>query len=86
MTDIPIPAEALEAVAKAAYEVDWNDPDPKWEDAIPGVKRVYYDIATAAIRAMLANWPGMKHWQGAIEINKTPPFIVLPIPQENSND
>lgn len=85
MTDIHIPAEALEAAARALYKT-WFDKenDPSWENAPPNYRQLYLNGATAALRAALANWPGMGIMVTEDYIG-TRRQIILPL-TENSND
>ena len=78
MTDVTIPAAALEAGARALARYNceqWdNDPD-RW--------RTYFtDEARAAFLAMIEAWPGMRiSWLASND-----GAIVLPLPQEASDD
>lgn len=90
MTDIHIPPEVVEAAARAAHDL-WRKQASigddiaeyeQWDD----VSRFYKDElraqATAAIRAALENWPGMRVVLNGLH----PPRVTLPLPQENSDD
>ena len=68
MADINIPPEAVEAAVAAA-----NADDPYY---------VSRSQITAAIRAALENWPGMRVVLNGLH----PPRVTLPLPQENSDD
>ena len=78
MNNITIPPEAVEAAARADYEVTRQDgPDclPTWEGNPEHIREHYRRHATAAIRAGLAAWPGMfrDYWNGDFS-------IILPLP------
>lgn len=88
MTDITIPPEALEAAARALADAYYRhcsddritlaDTDDTPED--------WMNEARAACLAMLRAWPGM--WEQHITspaLNR-PLSIILPLPQENTND
>ena len=86
MSEIRIPAAALEAGARALARYNceqWdNDPD-RW--------RAYFtDEARAAFLAILEAWPGMVHYRGGWEPvthnNRKPHFILPLTPQETHND
>jgi hypothetical protein len=75
MTDIIIPSEAVEAGAKALCKearLFW----PDLNDAEHDIMRAE---ARAAFLAMLENWPGVYRTHST-------PQIILPLPQENSDD
>lgn len=75
MTDITIPPEAIEAAKKIACQMYSTGRHPD-------------QIARAACLAMLKAWPGMEHDPGALvaETYRDPGKIILPLPQENTND
>lgn len=80
MTNIHIPPEAVEAAARAIKQwLDYTlDKDTRASELTDGE---HDDLATAAIRAALAAWPGMNHdsqaWRGyGGEV------LILPLPQE----
>lgn len=87
-----IPDEALEAAARAAYETpipgasSWGE--KPWEE-VDGMLREYFVWqASAAIAASLNAWPGVDYRPGA-KVTKTwrdPGKIILPLPQESSDD
>ena len=87
MTNITIPPEALEAVAKELYEVhpytDEDDDVIPWEELHMIDKEEYLDSARAACIAMLKAWPGM-HEAKSDRLNCQ--IIILPLPKENTND
>ena len=77
MSEIKIPAAALEAGARALAQYNcelWdNDPD-RW--------RAYFtDEARAAFRAMIEAWPGM-----FVNGDDEAVDIILPLPTEASDD
>ena len=89
MTDIIIPPEAVEAAAKADYEMTRDEALADhgimasstycpWEDLSVDGKEYYMKHATAALRAALAAWPGMWHIKPIDFEGK----IILPLPQE----
>lgn len=61
MTDITIPAAALEAGARAAYyaftEINIGDREDRWERLLPRFRAEYREQARAAILAALKAWP-----------------------------
>ena len=84
---IKIPDEAVEAAARAFYEAIVKHPNssgakaPNWYKVSASDKQAMRDVATAAIRAMLATWPGMEHMAG----DEAFPFyyLILPLNTEN---
>ena len=83
MTDITIPPEALEAVAKSICLGMGNNPDVLSCDGSGRVVWMCWEAeARAVCIAMLKAWPGM-------ETKGTPMFptlirtIILPLPKEN---
>ena len=89
MTDITIPPEALEAVAKELYEVhpytDEDDDVIPWEELFMIDKEEYLDSAHSACLAMLKSWPGMMHIIEG-EPGRENAEIILPLTQENNNE
>lgn len=91
MTGIHIPPEAVEAAARAFYEAIVKHPNssgakaPNWYKVSASDKQAMRDVATAAIRAALAAWPGMEHDPGAIvtDWHRDPAKIILPLTTEN---
>ena len=76
MTDITIPPEAVEAAAiDVAALLDWYDWGPMEEPDKVLCRR----IATAALRAGIAAWPGM-----LLKLDGR--YALLPLPQEVSDD
>jgi hypothetical protein len=79
MTDITIPPEALRAARVASMNARGDGEDP----------------VRAACIAMLKAWPGMRReimdrhfsWSrtSPIEVVEVP-YIILPLPRQNSND
>ena len=82
MTDITIPPEALEAGARAIEQ------SLKTARITLETEDGYKPEARAACLAMLKAWPGMEHDPGALvaETYRDPGKIILPLPQENTND
>lgn len=78
MTNINIPPEAVEAAAKTIAEPsDWGLLSEPWRDRLQ-------DIATAAIRAALAAWPGMKtKLANSINVEPREQYLILPLNTEN---
>lgn len=76
MTDITIPPEALEAVARK-LAIDTEGTDEWWT--------LYMRRAHAACLAMLKAWPGMRVSHRLDEWGPTDPQIILPLTQE-AND
>ena len=89
MTDrITIPPEALEAAAREEYEFDRAaslDEYPPWEELSERMRNWRVKRMEAACLAMLSAWPGM-HLDGARLDAEEQAFIILPLPQENTND
>lgn len=85
MTDINIPAAALEAGARAIYfaftEVNIGDGEDRWERLPPRYRSEYREQARAAILAGLAAWPGMISAKNGSSMSLRPQ-IILPLPQE----
>ena len=85
MTDITIPPEALEAAARAIYDIlegavanqDYGRQMRQWEQA--------QELARAACLAMLKAWPGMMHIIEG-EPGRENAEIILPLTQENNNE
>ena len=78
MTDITIPPEAVEAAARAACEDRGYD----WDKNI-NFRPAFRRIATAALRAGIAAWPGMVtnySWDASRG------RIILPLPQETRDE
>ena len=89
MTNITIPPEAVEAAAKADYEMTRDEALADhgimasltycpWENLSVDGKEYYMKHATAALRAALAAWPGM--WR--IKVVDFESKVILPLPQE----
>ena len=82
MTDITIPPEAVEAAARALYDVLRSDIDPlDWTEIGDWRQDYFRKEATAALRAGIAAWPGFTTefrrdsfmgWNGGL--------IILPLP------
>lgn len=80
-----IPDEVVEAAAKAAYE---NQRTRKWDRCgYVGQQQLRRD-ARAAIAVALNAWPGNYHYRGGWEprVWVRSPSILLPLPQEASDD
>ena len=75
MTDIPIPPQAVEAVARVLCEVDGLVPDRLRSDGSP-TWMLWYDHADAACLAMLNAWPGIT---GVLASNISPAVLILPL-------
>ena len=81
MTDITIPPEAVEAAARGMYEGIIHHPNargqkaPKWYEVSASDKQALREVATAALRAGIAAWPGL--WMHPYTKN-----LTLPLPQE----
>ena len=86
MTDVTIPAAALEAAAQRIYET-WRDRDstqllPPWKYLVAQYRQTWLDQARAAFIAMMTAWPGMRiSW---LALNDG--AIVLPLPVEASDE
>ena len=79
MADITIPADALEASARAIADVEYPRLPPRKE---------HYEMARAACLAMINAWPGMHFTefddgQNAVQLRRE---ITLPLPQEDSDE
>ena len=86
MNNITIPPEAVEAAARADYEVTRQDgPDclPTWEGNPEHIREHYRRHATAAIRAGLAAWPGMN--TGPNIYGRQDAMMHIPLQQENAD-
>ena len=86
MTDITIPPEALEAAAIAEWEHERCRVSglPPFEELHPAIKKRALDRVNSVCQAMLNAWPGMVQYP-VMEIDCTPPKIVLPLPTESTN-
>jgi hypothetical protein len=83
MTDITIPPESLKDVARVLHDHAEIFDDLSWEDLSEDDQEAYIEEARSVCRAMLKAWPGVYPVSyGGDE----PPFIVLPLPTESSND
>lgn len=87
MSKITIPPEALEAAAMADFEAwrKYHHRTETWDDLLPEEQESYRVAARAACLAMLEAWPGM----GTVATEDHTgiwPKIILPLPQENSNE
>lgn len=84
MTDITIPREALEDVARVLHDHAEIFDDLPWEDLSEDDQECYIEEARSVCLAMLKAWPGMT-W--ACRGKGTPPHLLfLPLPTESSND
>lgn len=79
MTENTIPPEALEAARVAMKDAVGAECSDATEE------RAYHLMARAACLAMLKAWPGMVQYP-VMELDCTPPKVVLPLPTENTND
>lgn len=76
MTDIIISPKTVEAAAiDVAALLDW----PDWASMHELDRALCRRIATAALRAGIAAWPGM-----LVEWHSRGPGIILPLPQEEA--
>jgi len=77
MTDITIPPEALEKAARAMWRTD--EPS-QWE----------LGMADIALRAGINAWQTQMHkaivGKALDEVGGVYPALILPLPQENTND
>lgn len=91
MTDITIPPEAVEAAARADYEMTRDRALSDhgimasltycpWEDLSVDSKEYYMEHACAALRAGIAAWPGVFYHP---ERPDEEACVFLPLPQEN---
>lgn len=82
--DITIPLKAVGAAAvNVAALLDWHD----WLSMDEADRALCRRIATAALRAGIAAWPGMFYSPGS-QVTATwfdPGKIILPTPTENTN-
>lgn len=84
MTDITIPAEAVEAAAMHLAEN--RLPEYSWLDLDEEMRGMYRDDARAAIRAAINAWPGVyanglqKGWKHYT------PALILPLPPQENPD
>lgn len=101
MTDrITIPPEAVEAAARADYEMTRDEALADhgimasltycpWENLSVDGKEYYMKHATAALRAGIAAWPGMEADRILRARNDgsavADPRLILPTPTENTN-
>tara|TARA_R110000868_G_scaffold95713_4_gene263073 strand:+ start:2104 stop:2355 length:252 start_codon:yes stop_codon:yes gene_type:complete len=80
MTDIVIPAEVREAVAKAIYE-HWRSvtlQGPLWEEVNEDWRNGTLGQAEAGITALFMSWPGMRiSW-----LDSNDGAIVLPLTEK----
>lgn len=74
-----IPDEVVEAAAERIWLSDY--PGDPWMRTSELTKRIYRDVARAAIAAALAAWPGMHPAS-----DPPPARLILPLPQEPRND
>jgi hypothetical protein len=92
--DIHIPPAALEAGARAEYEVWRHDCAGEleldlemyrlWDQLEPDEQERWCGQARAAIAAAFNAWPGMTLHQQ--DINAEYSYFVLPLPQEDSDE
>ena len=80
MTDIAIPPEALEAVARVLHDHAEIFDDLPWEDLSEDDQECYIEEARAALQAGLKAWPGM-YMKAYTEWTE----VRLPLPKENTN-
>ena len=96
MTDITIPPEAVEAAARADYEMTRDEALSDhgimasltyrpWEDLSVDGKEYYMKHATAALRAGIAAWPGMHTGWQCIGCGDDAQ-IILPLPQDTRDE
>ena len=86
MTEITIPAAAIEAVARALAAV--RMPNYTWDDLGRDMQDYFRDDARTACRAMLEAWEGAKTIRDdGRRQTYAIPAIILPFPpQENPDD
>ena len=73
-----IPPEVVEAAASAAMDdAGWH-----WDTADEAHRNIWRRTARASIAAALNAWP----WFEIEVVGETDEFIILPLPQENSDD
>ena len=84
--DITIPPEALEAAARVLHDHAEIFDDLPWEDLSVADQNAYIEEARAACLAMLKAWPSMRNSQHVSFDGQTESAIILPLPQENTND
>ena len=83
MTEITIPAAALEAGARKQAKRDNVD----WDQLNDIAKQLRIEDARACFLAMLAAWPGAKTIRDdGRRQTYAIPAIILPLPQEASDD
>lgn len=83
-----IPDEVVEAAARVLHAHAEVFHDVLWDDLGDYDQEAYREEARAAIAAGLAAWPGGDYRPGA-KVTKTwrdPGKIILPLPQEVSDD
>ena len=88
-TDITIPPEAVEAAARAAYEIahkiDCNSDPDQWVDAVNEYREHWRQQVRAAIVAALSAWPGM--WvEQLYPLPVDTQGIILPLPQKDGDE
>ena len=81
--DISIPREALEAAARAMAKAGYGFAGIELTDPYTADAEYWDHTARAACLAMLRAWPGMVQYP-VMEIDCTPPKIVLPLPTEGA--
>lgn len=91
MTDITIPAAALEAGARAVHTIDrkiaGEDHWPAWEELSPLDQHRRLHRARAAFLAMLEAWPGMSQLQENDSASiREMAALILPLPAEASDE
>ena len=85
--DITIPPEALEAAAIDLHRSEWGADAYSWADLESDTRDLFRNHARAACLAMLKAWPGMKlnpSWE--LRTHKRSVEMILPLPQQNTND
>ena len=88
-SDITIPPKAVEAAARGMYEGIIHHPNaggqnaPKWDEVSASDKQALREVATAALRAGIAAWPGMFYHPARPDEEAC---IFLPLPQEPRDD
>ena len=85
MTNITIPAAALEAGARAAVIFNGGDPDKELRLTLQGVTITQWQqvapLVEAACRAILTAWPGMRQGWNCVHCSEDMQ-IILPLEPE----
>jgi hypothetical protein len=86
---ITIPPEAIEAAAIDLHRLVYDDPDSfSWAETDEGTRTHFRNIARAACRAMLKNWPYQQYHSDSVLAfaGYGPGALILPLPKEPSDD